>query len=63
MTNCVEIRVQRIQSAARRKTKVKYRMSLDNAIFGTEKAERLGEFNDMLLGARLPKVQKAWIKT
>jgi hypothetical protein len=31
----------------------------DNVRIDTEKADRLGEFNDMLVGARLPKVQKA----
>jgi hypothetical protein len=35
----------------------------DNVHIGTEKADRLGEFNDMLVGARPPKVQKARILT
>ncbi len=35
----------------------------DNLRIGTEKAYRLGEFNDMLVGARPPKVQKARILT
>jgi hypothetical protein len=35
----------------------------DNVRIGTEKADRLGEFNDMLVGARPPKVQKARILT
>ena len=35
----------------------------DNVNIGTEKADRLGEFNDMLVGARPPKVQKALILT
>jgi hypothetical protein len=37
--------------------------SKDNVRIGTEKAERLGEFNDMLVGARPPKIQKARILT
>ena len=35
----------------------------DNVNIGTEKADHLGEFNDMLVGARPPKVQKAQILT
>jgi hypothetical protein len=35
----------------------------DNVNIGTEKADHLGEFNDMLVGARPPKVQKARILT
>jgi hypothetical protein len=35
----------------------------DNVRIGTEKADRLGELNDMLVGARPPKVQKARILT
>ena len=35
----------------------------DNVHIGTEKADHLGEFNDMLVGARPPKVQKARILT
>jgi hypothetical protein len=37
----------------------KLQASKDNVCICTEKAERLGEFNDMLSGARQPKVQKA----
>jgi hypothetical protein len=35
----------------------------DDVRTGTEKAESLGEFNDMLSGARLQKVQKARVIT
>ncbi len=41
----------------------KLQASKDNVRIGTEKAERPGEFNDLLVGARLSKVQKARILT